>query len=115
MVEMLKIKRVYDPPSKEDGTRILVDRIWPRGVSKEKASIDVWLKNIAPSTELRKWFGHEPEKWEAFREDYWEELRKNPAAVNELKQYMQTGPVTLVSGARDEEHNNAVAIKMYLE
>lgn len=103
----LKIKRVYDQPSAEDGTRILVDRLWPRGLTKEKAAVDLWLKDIAPSTELRKWFAHDPAKWDEFRKRYLAELKGNKEAVTTLKQQLKKGAVTLVYGARDQEHNEA--------
>lgn len=111
----IKIKRVYELPDKGDGMRILVDRLWPRGVSKTAAQIDLWLKEIAPSNALRKWFGHDPAKWAEFRKRYSRELEKNSAAVAQLKQFVNKGKVTLVYGARDEEHNNAVALKEHLE
>lgn len=110
----MKIKRVYEKPDKEDGIRILVDRLWPRGLTKEKASIDLWLKEIAPSTELRKWFGHDPEKWKEFEECYSDELKKNEEQVSLLKGQMKKGTVTLVYGARDEEHNEAMVLKELL-
>lgn len=104
------IKRVYEPPEEGDGTRILVDRLWPRGVSKEKARVDLWLKDIAPSTPLRKWFGHEPAKWEAFQNRYLGELKENMAAVSLLKEQLKRGQVTLVYAARDEAHNAALVL-----
>jgi uncharacterized protein YeaO (DUF488 family) len=107
----IKIKRVYEKPDKEDGVRILVDRLWPRGLTKEKASIDLWLKDIAPSTELRKWFGHDPEKWKEFGKRYRDELKKNEEQVSLLKAQMKNGTVTLVYGAKDEEHNEALVLK----
>jgi uncharacterized protein YeaO (DUF488 family) len=108
---MIKIKRVYEKQDKEDGTRILVDRLWPRGLTKEKACIDLWLKDLAPSTELRKWFGHDPAKWIEFRKRYCEELNSNKDQVIILKQQMKKGNLTLVYGAKDKEHNEAVVIK----
>ena len=105
-----RIKRVYEPPDKHDGRRILVDRLWPRGLTKEKASIDLWLKDIAPSTELRKWFGHNPDRWEEFKERYLAELKGNSEQIQLLKQELDTGIVTLVYGAKDEDHNQACAI-----
>lgn len=113
--DTIKIKRVYEPPEKRDGFRILVDRLWPRGVSKSAARVDLWLKDIAPSDGLRKWFGHEPAKWAEFRKRYVHELAKQPEAVAELKQHAGKKTVTLVYGAKDEQHNNAVALKEYLE
>ena len=110
----MRIKRIYDQPDKEDGTRILVDRLWPRGLTREKARIDLWLKNIAPSNELRKWFGHDPEKWTEFRKRYHDELKKNDEQVSLLKDRMKKGEVTLVYSASDKEHNQAVALKEFL-
>lgn len=110
----MKIKRVYEKPEPEDGTRILVDRLWPRGLTKEKAQIDIWLKNIAPTTELRKWFGHDPEKWEEFKKRYLTELKNNDEQVSILKDEIKKGPVTLIYGAKDEEHNEALFLKNYL-
>lgn len=107
----LKIKRVYDKPAEEDGTRILVDRLWPRGLTKQKAKVDVWLKDIAPSTELRKWFAHDPEKWKEFIKRYKKELHENNGQTAILKEYLEQGAVTLVYGARDEVHNEALVIK----
>jgi len=107
----LKIKRVYDKPAEEDGTRILVDRLWPRGLTKQKAKVDVWLKDIAPSTELRKWFAHDPEKWKEFIKKYKKELHENKEQAAILKEYLRQGTVTLVYGARDELHNEALVIK----
>jgi uncharacterized protein YeaO (DUF488 family) len=105
-----RIKRVYELPDKHDGRRILVDRLWPRGLTKEKASIDLWLKDIAPSTELRKWFDHDPGRWEEFKERYLDELKGNSEQIQLLKQELDKGIVTLVYGAKDEEHNQAVVI-----
>jgi uncharacterized protein YeaO (DUF488 family) len=112
---MIKLKRVYDELSKDDGQRILVERLWPRGFTKERAAIDLWLKEVAPSPELRKWFGHEPEKWEEFRERYWKELENKKELVNLLKQKSKEGRVTFVYAARDEKYNAAVALKTFLE
>jgi uncharacterized protein YeaO (DUF488 family) len=106
-----RIKRVYEPPDKNDGRRILVDRLWPRGLTKEKASIDLWLKDIAPSTELRKWFGHNPDRWEEFKERYLAELKGNSDQIQLLKQELDKGIVTLVYGAKDEDHNQAVVLQ----
>jgi uncharacterized protein YeaO (DUF488 family) len=102
-----KIKRVYEKPEKEDGFRILVDRLWPRGLTKEKAKVDLWLKEIAPSTELRKWFAHDPEKWEEFKKRYLSELKKNKEPVAQLKEKMKERNVTLIYAAKDETHNEA--------
>lgn len=107
----IRIKRVYDKPAKQDGRRILVDRLWPRGLTKDKAKVDLWLKDIAPSPELRKWFGHDPEKWPEFRKRYLAELKRNREAVKILKEELGKGPATLVYGAKDEEHNAAVVLK----
>jgi uncharacterized protein YeaO (DUF488 family) len=109
------IKRVYEPAAKTDGTRILIDRLWPRGLSKEAAKVDVWLKEIAPGTALRKWFAHDPKKMESFAKKYKEELEQNPDAVNELKQYIKKGKVTLVYGAKDPECNQAVVLQSFLK
>lgn len=110
---MLKIKRIYESYSEEDGFRILVDRIYPRGVKKETAHIDLWLKEIAPSNELRKWFNHEPEKWEEFKAGYFTELDENLAVVI-IQEKMTSEKVTLLYSARDTEHNQAVALCEYL-
>jgi uncharacterized protein YeaO (DUF488 family) len=110
----LQLKRVYEKPAKEDGMRILVDRLWPRGLTKEKAAVDLWMKEIAPSTTLRKWFGHDPAKWNEFKKRYRKELIGNKEQVAVLKKYLTNGPVTLVYGARDEEHNDAVVLKEWL-
>lgn len=109
------LKRAYEPPEPSDGFRILVDRLWPRGVSKSSAHIDLWLKDVAPSTILRKWFGHDPLKWTEFRDRYFLELRRNPEAVEQLTGHVRRGAVTLVYGAKDREHNHAVVLKEYLE
>ena len=112
---MLRTKRIYREPSKDDGTRVLVDRIWPRGVSKEKASLDRWEKDLAPSDDLRRWFGHDPAKWEEFLRRYRTELEGKEEALDRLRQEAGEGTVTLLYAARDEEHNNAVALKRYIE
>ena len=111
----IKLKRAYVAPETEDGFRILVDRLWPRGVSKDKAQIDLWLKEIAPSTELRKWFNHEPPKWPAFHDRYFAELDANSGLVDELMGHVRHQKVTLVYSAKDAEHNQAVALKEYLD
>ena len=111
----IKIKRVYEQPDKDDGVRILVDRLWPRGLTKEKAAVDLWLKEIAPSTELRKWFGHDPEKWSSFRRRYETEIRHNDDLIKLLKQRARYRTVTLVYGARDQKHNEALVLKQFLE
>lgn len=110
----MKIKRAYEEPSKSDGRRILVDRLWPRGLTKEKAAVDMWLKEIAPSTDLRKWFGHDPAKWNEFQKRYIKELDANPEPVNTIKELAKKGTVTLIYGARDEEYNDAVVLRGYL-
>jgi len=110
----IQTKRVYEKPGKEDGKRILVDRLWPRGLTKEKASIDLWLKEIAPSTELRKWFGHDPGKWNEFQEKYHEELKNNNSQVSILQEQAKKGAVTLVYGAKDEKHNEALVLAAWL-
>jgi uncharacterized protein YeaO (DUF488 family) len=112
---MIKLKRAYEKPSREDGSRILVERLWPRGLTKERAAVDLWLKEVAPSTELRKWFGHDPAKWEQFQKRYWKELQEHEEAVRLLKRKGKDGTVTLVYAARDEEHNGALALKSFLE
>jgi uncharacterized protein YeaO (DUF488 family) len=111
----IKLKRVYEKPDKDDGFRILVDRLWPRGLTKEKASVDLWLKEIAPSTELRKWFGHDPAKWKKFRARYESEIRHNSEVFTVLKQKTREDAVTLLYGARDQEHNEALVLKQLLE
>jgi uncharacterized protein YeaO (DUF488 family) len=111
----LQIKRVYETPSPEDGMRILVERLWPRGLTREKAAIDLWIKDIAPSAELRKWFAHDPAKWEAFRKKYRNELKHNPAAVETLRQHLRRGTVTLVYAAHDQRHNGTLVLKNFLE
>ncbi len=112
---MLKIKRIYDPVAQEDGLRILVDRLWPRGIRKEEVKMDVWMKEIAPSVELRKWFNHEPEKWEEFSADYTFELRRNPV-LSQLLDYLQHYEnVTLLYAARNQQYNHAIILKEVLE
>lgn len=112
---MTKIKRVYEPYDKREGRRILIDRLWPRGLTKEKAHVHLWLKDISPSTELRKWFNHDPEKWPEFQKRYRAELRKNKTSVSALRDCLSDKPATIVYGAKDEEHNDAVVIKRFLE
>lgn len=108
-------KRVYEPPADDDGRRILVDRLWPRGLSKDKADVDLWLKDIAPSAELRKWFGHDPGKWSEFQRRYRAELDSNGEVFQSLKEAIGKGPATLLYGARDEEHNHALVLRDLLE
>lgn len=110
----IQTKRIYEAPAKTDGLRVLVDRVWPRGRKKEDVRIDRWLKSVAPSSELRKWFNHEPDKWPEFKNRYFEELRQHPNEVAELLEDAGQRTVTLVYGARDERHNNAVALHEYL-
>ncbi|MEO6843954.1 MAG: DUF488 domain-containing protein [Ginsengibacter sp.] len=110
----IKIKRVYKKPEKADGFRVLVDRLWPRGLTKEKAAADLWLKDIAPSTELRKWFSHDPDKWPEFRKKYLGELKENKESVSILKDKIKKGAVTLLYGARDQVHNEALVIKDFI-
>jgi uncharacterized protein YeaO (DUF488 family) len=112
---MLKLKRAYEPASTADGRRLLVERLWPRGVSKEKLHVDEWIKDVAPSTDLRKWFGHDPEKWDQFRAKYFKELDAHPDAWRPILAASRRGPVTLVYSSHDEVHNNAVALKEYLQ
>ena len=110
----LNIKRVYEKPDKQDGKRVLVDRLWPRGLTKEKADIDLWLKGIAPTTELRKWFNHDAAKWKEFQKRYRNELNNNKEQVSLLKEQLKKGIVTLVYGAKDEDHNEALVLKEWL-
>lgn len=109
------VKRVYEGSGPDDGVRILVDRLWPRGVSKEKAHIDHWFQEVAPSQELREWFGHQPERWEEFKRRYFAELTAHADLLNQLRSAARAGRLTLVYAAKDETHNNAVALKDYLE
>lgn len=111
----IHIKRVYAEPSADDGKRILVDRLWPRGLTKEKARVDLWLKEIAPSNELRKWFGHDPTRWPEFKRRYAEELKAHGEQIAMLCQETSQGTVTLLYGARDEEHNEAVVLLALLQ
>jgi uncharacterized protein YeaO (DUF488 family) len=111
----VNIKRVYEEPKKSDGKRILVDRLWPRGLRKAEVKVDLWLKEIAPSTALRKWFSHEPSKWEEFKKRYSVELEKNNEQISLLEREVSEGKVTLVYGAKDQEHNGAVVLREFLE
>jgi len=111
---MFKLKRAYEPATPEDGYRVLVERLWPRGVTRQRAALDLWLKDIAPSAELRKWFDHDPQKWAEFQRRYAEELGQKPDLLDLLAQKESEGPVTLVYGARDEQHNAAAALKSFL-
>lgn len=110
----VQVKRAYEPPSREDGVRVLVDRLWPRGLSKAAAAVDLWLKDIAPSVTLRRWFNHDPSRWHEFTRRYAEELDKKAPAVSALLGAIRCGKVTLLFGARDQHHNNATALKTYL-
>ena len=112
---MIRTKRIYSTPGKGDGFRILVDRLWPRGLRKDEAKVDLWLKDIAPSNELRKWFSHEPLKWPEFKKRYRNELKSNSELINLIKAKAKEGDITLLYGAKDEEYNNAVALKDYLK
>ncbi|MCJ7748445.1 MAG: DUF488 domain-containing protein [Desulfobacterales bacterium] len=112
---MIKIKRIYDLPSAEDGVRILIDRLWPRGLSKNGAKVDLWLKEIAPSDKLRKWFAHDPKKWIEFKQKYFKELNPNQERVDLIIKKAKGGNVTLLFGAKEERFNNTVALKEYVE
>jgi uncharacterized protein YeaO (DUF488 family) len=107
----VRLKRAYEPPEKTDGTRILVDRLWPRGVSKAEAKLDEWIKEIAPSTELRTWFGHDPRRWDEFRKRYRTELAEHSETLKDLRRRAREGPITLVYSARDEIHNDAIVLR----
>ncbi|HET7599348.1 MAG TPA: DUF488 domain-containing protein [Gemmatimonadales bacterium] len=110
----VRLKRAYEPASTGDGRRFLVERLWPRGVRKADLRLDAWLKDVAPSPGLRRWFGHDPAKWADFRRRYFAELRANEPALAPIREAVRAGPVTLVYGARDTEHNAAVALREYL-
>jgi uncharacterized protein YeaO (DUF488 family) len=112
---MIQLKSVYEQPSRKDGLRVLVDRLWPRGLTKERAAVALWLKDMAPSTELRKWFDHDPIKWKQFQIRYRKELREKKDGLKLLKQKSKEQTVTLLFGARDEEHNEALVLKDVLE
>jgi uncharacterized protein YeaO (DUF488 family) len=111
----IDLKGAYDPPAQSDGRRILVDRVWPRGIAKDDLQIDAWLKDLAPSTELRKWFGHDPAKWDEFRKRYARELEQRSDELEELLEKARAGRVTLIFSAKDTRHNNAVALREHLE
>ncbi len=113
-VSHLRLKRAYEPAAPEDGVRILVDRLWPRGLSKAKAAIDNWMKDVAPSAELRRWFGHDPVRWPEFRRRYKNELRQHSAQLDKIRDLARDNTVTLVFGAHDEEHNDAVVLQEIL-
>lgn len=112
---MIALKRAYDPVSTSDGTRFLVERLWPRGISKAKLRTHAWLKEVGPSTELRKWFSHDPDKWSAFRQRYFRELDARPEAWKPIVSAARHGRVTLVYSSHDTDHNNAVALQQYLQ
>ena len=113
---MIQVKRAYDEAAASDGARVLVDRLWPRGVSKQRAALDLWLKEVAPSAELRTWYGHAPERWEEFRRRYQEELRASPAkeALARLRELARSGTLTLITAARDSEHSDAAVLREFL-
>jgi len=111
----ITLKRAYDAPSRADGCRILVERLWPRGLAKADARIDLWLKDVAPSTELRRWFNHEPEKWGEFKRRYFEELGAHDAALEPILEQVRAGPVSFVFASRETRFNNAVALKEFVE
>lgn len=111
---MIQLKRVYEPAAKDDGTRFLVERLWPRGIRKSDLHFDAWLKDVAPSTELRQWFAHDPKKWKEFQRKYHAELAANPEALEPIRKAMHSGAVTLLFSSHDLEHNNAVVLKEYL-
>ena len=110
----ISVKRVYEPACDDDGVRILVDRLWPRGLTKAQAKIDVWVRDAAPSMELRRWFNHEPEKWNEFKRRYFEELRANESAIKTIRENAAQGTVTLLFAAKDSRFNNAMALRDYL-
>jgi uncharacterized protein YeaO (DUF488 family) len=112
---MIQLKRAYEKPSTEDGLRILVERLWPRGLTKAKAAIDLWVKDVAPSPELRKWFGHDPSRWEQFAQRYWKELKDKEADTDMLRRKAKAGKVTFIYAARDEQHNGALVLKQFIE
>src|SRR3954451_20111526 len=112
---MIRLKRAYEKASPSDGERVLVERLWPRGVTKARAALDQWLKDLAPSPGLRKWFAHDPAKWKQFQQRYWKELQDQAEALDALRGKARRGTLTLVYGARDETHNAAVALKAFIE
>lgn len=111
---MIQVKRTYDPPARTDGHRFLVERLWPRGVTKEALAMDAWMKEVAPSPRLRTWFGHQPRLWVEFRRRYWKELDANPSQWEPLARAAERGTITLLYSARDTAHNSAVALRDYL-
>jgi uncharacterized protein YeaO (DUF488 family) len=110
----IQVKRVYEPAAKSDGFRVLVDRLWPRGLSKQDAHVDLWLREVGPSTALRKWFNHDPARWAEFQRRYHAELKEKTALLATIKKQAETGPVTLLYSAKDEQHNQAVAFRNFL-
>lgn len=112
---IIRLKRAYEEAAADDGTRILVERLWPRGVTRERAAIDLWAKEVAPSVELRKWYGHDPARWAEFRRRYRAELESRGEELGEIERQLRAGPVTFVFAAKDEERNGAVVLKEYLE
>jgi len=115
MRRIIRLKRAYEEPAEDDGTRILVERLWPRGVTKERAAIDLWAKEVAPSPELRRWYGHDPARWAEFRRRYQAELEGRGEELGEIERRLSEGPVTFVFAAKDEGRNGAVVLKEYLE
>ena len=111
----IALKRIYDPPDRDDGQRVLVERLWPRGLSRNRAHVDFWLKEVAPSHELRRWFSHDPAKWLEFKRRYFDELERAPAALGKLWDLLRQGTVTFVYASREQHLNNAVALKEYVE
>ncbi|MGC9444983.1 MAG: DUF488 domain-containing protein [Candidatus Methanospirareceae archaeon] len=111
----LQAKRIYEQPSEDDGFRILVDRLWPRGISKDKANVDLWLKDIAPSTELRKWFAHKEERWDEFKQRYFVELKEKTELIQTIRAKSEQGSVTLLYSAKNDTFNNAIALEEYIE
>lgn len=111
----IKVKRVYEASDPSDGLRVLVDRVWPRGMTKEKAAIDLWAKDVAPTTVLRKWFSHDPAKWDEFQKRYTDELRSNPNAMHEFLKDTDVKAMTLLYGAKDEQHNQAIVLQDYIK
>ena len=111
----IKLKRVYEEPESSDGTRVLVERLWPRGLSKEKARVDLWLKDAAPSTELRKWFNHDPSRWDEFKKRYFKELDSNPQALEPIFKIISGGTLTFVFASKEKTYNNSAALREYIE
>jgi len=111
----IRLKRAYDPPSLDDGVRILVERLWPRGLSKERAAVDLWVKDVAPSSELRRWYAHDESRWPEFRRRYRAELRERPGELAELRRLAGAGPVTFIYGSRETEHNSATVLRNVVE